>query len=713
MTSMCVNTVDCDDPLQDFNWREKIKSSYDKPWMNYTHAFIWKRALNRLYQKKTLLEILYSMNSKLKVNALHRIQDFYNVNITYPIVTIKEQDLKYFTSGPNQYYISYTHKVKWDIFLYFSLRFQIIFKKLKIFSFFGTCNAELIINYALPNDNEATYNFCGVYSNMNVYPPSHKLNFVLFYNSYQSNFIHSIFTVMSDGVIHNSNINSSYQLGYSSFSIGTHHSVLGIINTSILSYHVLTSVLKYLVFKFKIELINEIAKFKLVLYDGPGYESEKFVPNTNKSIQKCSGFQCILQIYQKLLANKPLNCTLLFKSIYSTNNIKNITISNLTKMPVALSIQRGRQSSLLSIIKISSMIKTIHINISIDSLTYEGPDDGQACLFGGIIFYDTEVKKLSLCPQSIHDSYATSYAKNYYSLGRESIIAVFSFKQYSMVHCTLSIFYTKCKFVELKMCDSQPGVPFADIDSTVLNMTNVKCMVVQFIPRHATNCTNLNYKRYILIEKIMGSAKMYQYHITGYITGHFQAWYKYLSSRFPLTRFLVGGSDYIHNRASDIRVIEIHQNRNRSRQLSPQEIDKMYMIRGNRYVPDAHIHKWERFGVFNPFLAIKTFYPNSLLFNLKFLSWMPTHSDSLSFRYDFLGVKNWVELNISPFSGKNKGSAFNMSVGLILKPLFRIHINKTLIIKVEEIYNKSKSAIVKANIQTKVSNLYNSAYVCF
>ena len=213
------------------------------------------------------------------------------------------------------------------------------------------------------------------------------------------------------------------------------------------------------------------------------------------------------------------------------------------------------------------------------------------------------------------------------------------------------------------MCDSQPGVPSADIDSTILNMTNVNCMVAQFIPRHANDCTSLKYKRYILIEKIMGSAKMYQYHITGYVTGYFQAWQKYLSTRFPSTRFLVGGSDYIHNRASDIRLIEIHQNQNIFRLLSPQEIDKMYTVEGSTYVPDGHIYMWERFGVFNPFLAIKAFDFRSLLFELKFLSWMPTHSDSLSFRYDFLGEKNWVELNISPVSGENKGSAFKHVCG--------------------------------------------------
>ena len=311
----------------------------NKPWMNYTHAFIWKRTLNRLYQKKTFLEILYSMNSKLKLNVLHKMQYFHDVDITYPIVTLKVQDLKYFTSRPNEYYVSYTHKVKWDISLYFYLRFQIIFKELKIFSSFGTCHAELIIKNALPIENEATYQFCGFYSNMNVYPPSHKLNFVLFYNSYQSNCIHSVFTVMSQSIIHNSNINSSYELGYSSFSIGTHHSVLGIVNSSILSYHVITSVLKYVVFKFKYELNN---KTKFILYDGPGYESEKFVSNANRNIHKCSGFQCILQIFQRLFANKPLNCTLLFKSIYSSSIFKNITMTNLTIIPVALDIQGGK-----------------------------------------------------------------------------------------------------------------------------------------------------------------------------------------------------------------------------------------------------------------------------------------------------------------------------------------------------------------------------------
>ena len=199
------------------------------------------------------------------------------------------------------------------------------------------------------------------------------------------------------------------------------------------------------------------------LYDGPGTLSTN-IYMYNQESYKSSTFQCVIHLWIASTKNLNPECGFRFVTISDTVD-KCITIDDSHKHKISHVVAKS---------EIWKIISSSNVNLKIENLTYTNYNDPQ-CSFAGISVYGlsnytyTEIGTECFSPRDLakyrhlyskskevpHKSLAFDHSlthRDFYSSSNETLVVLYSYKQYGILSITIQVSITKCKPVVINTC---------------------------------------------------------------------------------------------------------------------------------------------------------------------------------------------------------------------------------------------------------------------
>ncbi len=289
-----------DDPLRKHKWKRNITGAYQKQWVKYQEALIFKFVSSTSQNKSLVLHMKYFLNQLTKIPS-----------IPYKKVTpIIENDLQCTVAPEGSSCISpkfTTHLNFWiNIILgenlenYIVIRRSFVWLKLEntlrpfveipllvIFGLAEICEYNLQIKH-MDTPPAFHLHFCGIYSRLKVYPPNSKIEYMTTFGitSRESFIMHATFDILSANIIETTLFKPVSNIRF-------HYIFINIMNQHIINFYVIVNKLLQVAFYS----LKEDKLFNHILFDGPGF----FSPKIRSTFPfRCSTFQCILQVDYKI-----------------------------------------------------------------------------------------------------------------------------------------------------------------------------------------------------------------------------------------------------------------------------------------------------------------------------------------------------------------------------------------------------------------------------
>ena len=250
------------------------------------------------------------------------------------------------------------------------------------------------------HSNNSDFLYCGIYSNMIVYPPFNYIKLHLSLRLLVSCQIQFSFAVMDSNRIvsfvrkNSEAVNPVWSLYFNETHLFCE------------KFHLMDQKFRYLKISFLIR--NGFAK---EIFDGPGTMSKIIQPlfQHGRQVYVTSTFQCVIHVYLKSkAAGQNITYASITKQIQSTVTLNRSDAMGQIKYP------NHRSNSITCAILIKT-IKHFRVNLTVSSLT-SSLERNDLCYYGGITIFDkNNQNKTELSTLCLNHSFVHRY-KNIYSL---------------------------------------------------------------------------------------------------------------------------------------------------------------------------------------------------------------------------------------------------------------------------------------------------------
>ncbi len=478
-----------------------------KHWLRYRDKSIVKAftqvhcLCDSLSLQKTLMELLRAENmvrilrlpitlfprpfirmQKYKIkNRIHRV--------TEVLSSIQSQGISVFSLGAIvvPFRFSYRFTLQKDQQLVMAV------KKLTIFGVVSLCefNAKVVAG----GEQFSKMLFCGLYSDLMLYPPSNSVRFSLRLGPVTNFCMQIFFNLMSPNIIHTV-----------AFSVNENREFFRIHLTAIWPVKDVLH-LKYFKSEKWTQLRVKVTSLDSVyLYDGPGLLSNRSIIYANRNGFSCSSFQCVLQTKSAGILFEVLYMSFVnLDSPWSTVTKSDTNVSDLAPI---VNLQNSSYSGTRTYFFISSHITVF--NISIFSLKSWG-EHHPNCLHAGLALdyasSSTLPEEETLCDTE------NFVPRSLYTASNETVLVLYGFEHYGGVTVSLSVTITHCQVVKINMCLFFKNLlqqssershifsgPYRDVYQNVrnqarpvvvLNATGYHCTVAQVFSKPIQQCTHL------------------------------------------------------------------------------------------------------------------------------------------------------------------------------------------------------------------------------
>ena len=308
-TLVCTENI-----LNEFNWTMQETDSVNKTWHKYTQAFISTgtkvllisfrshdvslvKTVKYLHMILQLQYLVKKKNFSTVHNELRRYSPFgitsakvylpkelEDVKSLLCSCEMKRDELMY---SPSHVYHS---TIKWKHGFHKTLNTKVTFRKFILFGYEKMCDSFLFVASGVPL-NQNLY-FCGLYSDMDVFPASHKIQNSLTYNTITSFVLNVFFDIMGKDIIdtvhHDSLFKTMVLLNENTQKYKLHQIKIFFTNEIFSSFHLVIEKHKAVILILSKGNDNRNS----IVYDGPGFLCSKL--SLNKTPVECSSFQCLL-----------------------------------------------------------------------------------------------------------------------------------------------------------------------------------------------------------------------------------------------------------------------------------------------------------------------------------------------------------------------------------------------------------------------------------
>ena len=312
-----------------------------------------------------------------------------------------------------------------------------------------------VISYSLMRQ---MYRYCGIYSNLINYPQSRNVSVTS-----------TIFAGVNIKEAHIYNVSVFYSVIDTKRivtlpEVKFHRKTLKW-NLYLEQYDIRILRFQIVAKKYQLFMINFTVNSNITVefYDGPGTLSTNTF-KYNQNSYKSSTFQCVIHLW--IVSNKNLNSECGFRFVTIPNAVvKSISMKDISK---------HRISHIVAKPEIWKIVSSSNVNLKITNLTYTYYNDPQ-CSFAGIAVYVlnnytfTEIgtecfspgnltkykhylsKSKEITKDSLYFDHLFTH-RDFYSSSNETLLVLYSYKEYGNLSITIQVSTTKCKPVMINTC---------------------------------------------------------------------------------------------------------------------------------------------------------------------------------------------------------------------------------------------------------------------
>ena len=232
-----------------------------------------------------------------------------------------------------------------------------------------------------------------------------------------------------------------------SFSVA-HWMYVQILNTSVIDYHIVTSIYQVVVL-----MLNTGHEPDVTVFDGPGYLSEK-LPLINKKWKNslesaCSTYQCIVQLVTCVATAVNFNQFAAYKS--AAIKLKHQEHTRHTVLTFPSTKDHYSRTYLKGILLTSA--RNFSMNVSLGTFSYQG-QESLDCRFGGMFYFalvsNTFQDIATLCMADVH---LQSNLPRMFSFSNKLLLLGNFYDKYSLLNVVAQVHTTKCKLIRLSLCE--------------------------------------------------------------------------------------------------------------------------------------------------------------------------------------------------------------------------------------------------------------------
>ncbi len=711
-----------DEHLRHFNWKRKITKDYPKPWMQHARAYVELVLRHFVSFEPNLVEMKFATQNLISQEILKNLKRPETPELNDPLDTntgqfgsietalvfeISVQNPKYYGTSPVITQLPCT----WYLFLHPQLRSAVMLQKVVVHGHANLCDYNFHI---VPNQNE-TFLFCGIYSNVTLYPPTRDTKLVLLYGPLDSFELLVLIDTMSSSTA----ATSRFIHLFDHKNVYLQHFVrISIIEWEVRSTHLVSEKYKRISVRFSGRRDNVTA----YLFDGPGFLSEKTTIQPTDHALSCSSFQCVVQIVKHEYDSMAMRT-------YSRSSLvrkgKRCTFGSKSK---AQRFSDHLENHSFFIKLYCNGQKANHLKLSFTEFQINGISHAE-CLTGGVsLFSFTKWNKFvhldTLCGSRL------PLNRTFFSESNSLVLFLFNYMRYTTLSVKFTIVPSVCRLFRINVCsmfhekiseffrnayEFQDQLDIMSLDhvmgqkdrgfrATTINATGSTCSVAQFFvamskcgPYHTQIPTDFN-KRFfsfffpLNVDVSLNSdePRMYEFLLTGHLVSKAAMLAKEKENVDQMdTRLLVGGREFEFDRGHDVTITDLNNNR-----LSGENISNIYKDETPWPKPLGSSEK------LRISLHVEQLYKRSWTLRLKLRSMSPLHQQSIYFGLVFYGVDSWIDICIKPAEQSRRHRAFCVTN----KPT-RFHMfspSHPFTLSVSRNYHKLEDVKLSLNITTEV-----------
>lgn len=108
------------------------------------------------------------------------------------------------------------------------------------------------------------------------------------------------------------------------------------------------------------------------------------------------------------------------------------------------------------------------VNISVANMTHIGRNNSGNCLCAGLSVYDKKKEISTVCQNPVHTLESSAFKnslyrfRNIFSSNNKALLAIYSYKEYANISLTFVVSSTKCRAIQIDVCDINPAQSFFD-----------------------------------------------------------------------------------------------------------------------------------------------------------------------------------------------------------------------------------------------------------
>ena len=401
----------------------------------------------------------------------------------------------------NKYKRDYHWSLQWRFLLDKHLKINLTFEYIHISlqNNFECYIGKLEIKDLHSNDSDFLY--CGLYSNLIVYPPFSYIKLHISLRSFVSCQIQFSFAVMDSNRIvsfvrkNSEAVNPVWSIYFNETHLFCER------------FHLMDQKFKYLNITFLIK--NGFAK---EVFDGPGTMSEIIQPlfQNDRQVYVTSTFQCVIHVY---FHSKAAGQNIAYDSI--TVQIQSTVTLNRSDVMSQIKYPNCQLNSDMCVILIKT-IKHFRINLTVSSFT-SSLKRNDHCYHGGLTIFDkNNQNKTELSTLCMNHSFLHRY-ENIYSTHVSMLLIFYSYPEFGELHITVELRPTNCKVIILKPCVTI---------KKHLTMPETGCIVYQFRPEIDINvyesyvrCGTFTCNVKLQFNTTVPDSKRWRIHTLGYLQG--------------------------------------------------------------------------------------------------------------------------------------------------------------------------------------------------
>ena len=423
-------------------YKQAVFAEAPKHWFNYVRQLISRNLCLHGKHKKESSLVNFFNNCQNLVKLFFNMAKAYTLHVRDFLNNLKEftNHLSKFTSVRKENhpmgFVTQTSGEKYSHIIYYhldsNLMLNVTFKYIYIWNkHLSNCLVGSVTVIGHINGENSTFEYCGIHSGVVMYPPGKTVMIILNseskFNTFEISLFFSIFDIKR--------INSAAIPGL--MLKASEITYFQGIKQFLLRFLLLALKNRFLILR-PFTKIYQAGKYVKV-FDGPGI----FSPILDGDIFITSTFQCIIII-----------C---LYSINDTSFLKELNYSSHLNVINKYLILKTYQRKEYSFSKTNFYILNSHgklnafINLTIVNLTYSGYND-PICTYAGLTAYNlisnTYVEISSEC-----FSFDGFYRyRNMYSSSNDTLIVIYSYKEYGILNVSFSLSTTYCKVVSINMC---------------------------------------------------------------------------------------------------------------------------------------------------------------------------------------------------------------------------------------------------------------------